>query len=147
MNKILLGHRSWGYSQETIDNVHAAAKRLGYDLSTLKYRQRRKHPRQPVRYQATVSLDPGLKKKGLRFEALVTDLSEGGVRLGDSGLPFPLGLTVKIQEGPLKGTVLRGKLAHLKSGDPLIMSMALTIPNERMSKILRKLSEKDTKSD
>ncbi len=101
------------FRPETIRKVWATAKRLGYDLSRLNPKQRRRDPRRPVDLPVRVTIR---LKDGTVYDqgtARLYDFSASGVLAGDftvakASLPLkPFTLDLAVESSRLAGITMR----------------------------------------
>lgn len=94
---------------------------IPFDLLEEDTPMRRRHVRVGCGWKARLSIVNGHEYGP--YEANFIDVSNGGARLsvsGDTALSIPVGkhfITLGLEDGPLAGTVVHGRLAHLNGAD------------------------------
>lgn len=120
VNKILNRKPGTKFRTETIDRVHDIARKHGFNFGRLKFAHRRQHERREINRAAHISID---LSDGTVFDqgpSKVRDISLGGARLTDLGLPKgvlparPFKVTIQIDGAQIQGVpvrlILNGKM-------------------------------------
>jgi len=143
VSKILNRRSGPSYRRQTIRRVFQLARTLGFPFERLKHEHRRRHPRKVVNLPVELSV---YAKGGALYDrgtAVLRDVSLSGALLQALVLPGmklpagPFTLGIRVLQGPLRKTEIRGRPVRLSFGrDALGLAMEFLSAEEAQARRL-----------